>query len=85
VDDTQPAPMTPWRGVGSEGSIDRYAGQSGEGDGVSPTCMVVAWPKTVAVVVRVERPIDGDAGHHNDCGGGGVGRQPSEAVPQSGR
>jgi hypothetical protein len=43
---------------------------------------VMAWPKMTVVVVQVERPIDGGVGHHNDCGSGGVGRQPSAAVPR---
>jgi hypothetical protein len=63
-------------------STSKSAGQ-GKGTGASPTCGVMAWPKTTTVVVWVERLVDDGAGHHDDRDSGGVGWQLSVEVPRS--
>jgi hypothetical protein len=59
---------------GDEGSIDRYTGWSGEGDGAVPTPLSVEGPKAMMVDAWVQSPDDGATGHHDDRDDGGVGR-----------
>jgi hypothetical protein len=50
----------------------------------SPTLDSVAGPKTtVTEEVLVQGPGDGGAGHHDDHGGGSLGRQRSAAKPRT--
>jgi hypothetical protein len=49
----------------------------------APTLGGVEWPKAVVVVVQRRGPGGDGTGYHDDRGGGGMGRQPSEAVSQS--
>jgi hypothetical protein len=51
VDDTWSVPATPWRGIGSEGSIARKPAGQGKGIGASSTHDGVAWSESAIAMV----------------------------------